>query len=234
MKRLFFVFCVLFVPLGFGAEISGVPFLTGAGTRVSSSTNPLLTNIYPPRTAAFSESVREAKSFSNQDWKQLSILERAHYLHDVYEALVEAHGYNYSPRILICKSYLESTFEPQIKNSGSSASGLAQVVIGTTRDTLSRGRWRSVVPGFEDISSGDTYHERMKGNMIAQMDLGLGVLKQKQRDTGKSDIKDILAAYYGSKSTKANQAYAKKIDDCAVCIEDAKKITEACLNIVKG
>ncbi len=195
-------------------------------------TNPLA-NRFPPRTAKFSESRKTADSYTNSDWREMDYIQQAKYIMEVSTALTAAHGLPYSPRIIACKAFRESHFRPQdtAPGSRSTAAGLSQVTKSTIRDLFNRGNWfKSKVPGFTEVTSGNTYYSNMAGSMVAQLEIGIAVLHQKSKDTGSSNIKTILANYYGTVSESKNQAYANAIYNCADCIKTAGDVTLACLN----
>jgi len=189
----------------------------------------------PPRVADFADPVLDengnedrsvAISYANSRWNQMNFVERAEYLDDKYDDLLHAHDVRniYDPKVLVCKTYRESSFDPQVGNRVSSAAGLSQVVVGTAGDTFARGGFRSKVEGFTHIQSGREFYSQMAGSMLAQMELGIGVLEQKRKDFGlsrsSSNIHKILQGYFGSRSTSANEAYAGDILDCVTCVQD--------------
>jgi len=196
---------------------------------------------YPPSTARFSTRNSTAKSYTNSTWANMSVTQQAEYMDRKYSELLRAHDLNsvYSPEVLVCKAYKESTFRPQIKTSASNstASGISQITRSTAVDTFSRGGWfRSKVEGFTHIRNGREFHERMAGSMLAQMEFGMAILDQKRRDRGLSksshNIRTILQGYYGSKSQSANRTYANKIMSCANCVEQSG-YTSRCLQKVR-
>jgi len=199
------------------------------------ATPGVLREDFPPRVADFADPVLDenghedrsiALSYANASWNEMSLVARAEYLDDKYGDLLNAHGVRntYDPKTLVCKTYRESSFDPQVGNRVSSAAGLSQVIIGTASDTFSRGGFRSKVEGFTHIQSGREFYSKMAGSMLAQMELGIGVLEQKRKDKGLSrssnNIHRILQGYYGNGSSAANEAYASEILDCVTCVQD--------------
>lgn len=179
----------------------------------------------------FSKKRATANACSPRGWNEMSIVQRAEYTYKKYEELLKVHNLDYSPRVLVCKVMRESTYRPQDQAGSSTASGLSQVTKSTARDLFNRGKWfSSKVEGFENIKSADTYFEKMKTSTVAQMELGLAVLHQKSRDNRVTNIKTLLARYYGTRSSRQNNHYAQKIYDCANCIKNNRnQITESCL-----
>ncbi len=195
-------------------------------------TGSALSNLYPPRTASFSESRRTADSYTNVEWLGMSDLQRANYIMEVSQALVSAHGLSYSPRVLTCKAFRESCFRPQdtTPGSASTAAGLSQVTVSTARDLFSRGGWfQSKVPGYTEVRDGRTYYNNMAGSMVAQLEIGMAVLHQKALDNNTTNIKTLLARYYGTSSSTQNNNYANAIYNCAQCIVDSGQVTLQCL-----
>jgi len=216
------------IDLGSGDELgsSARPVLRPRSIEKRYAVRSTFREEYPPRRASFSESRANANSYTNSNWKKKSYKQKAEYLHVKYDQLLRAHGFRdtYSPSVLVCKSYKESTFNPQIRTSDprSTASGISQITRSTAIDTFSRGRWfRSKVRGFTHIRNGREFHSRMAGSMLAQMEFGMAILEQKRRDNGLSksrrNMHTILQRYYGNKSSSANKAYADSIMSCASC-----------------
>ena len=201
-----------------------------------------LKNLYPPRVPAFTRDQVASILYTNEEWLNMDIESQARYIHGIYEELLARRNIDYSPRILTCKVFRESVYthngkkifqiqkRTSIKNS--TASGISQVTLGTTKDVFDRQIppriAPSVVPGFEDIKDGDEFHKKMANNMIAQMELGLMVLRAKQVDTGAKRIKTLLKHYYGS-SKRANRCYADRVYNCAHCML-TKGVVETCLD----
>lgn len=201
-------------------------------TRTTSTARPgLVTDRFVNSRGCFSRNRRTSDNCAPSGWNSMSLVDRAKYVFSKYEELTRAHKLDYSPRILTCKVMRESTFRPQDQAGSSTASGLSQVTKTTARDLFNRGRWfSSKVSGFQDIKSADTYFDKMKTSVVAQMELGLAVIHQKSRDTGSKSVKTILARYYGTSSSRQNNHYAQKIYDCAACIQNNRNnITETCL-----
>ncbi|MGH1468885.1 MAG: hypothetical protein ACRBBP_08420 [Bdellovibrionales bacterium] len=194
-----------------------------------------LQDVYPPRVASFSESNSEARSFTNANWLALSTVEKASYVHDVSSRLIAAHGLEhlYTPRIITCKVFRESTFRPQIDSRYSSAKGISQVVDGTVDAVFRQTNFRFQTPGFEDVTRGSTFRSRMARSMNAQLELGIAVLEVKRAESGSSNIRTILGRYYGSRTSACNEGYANRIFNCAVCMRDTG-ISERCLGMATG
>lgn len=200
--------------------------------------NPLLFK-YPPVKADFSADLNTAQSYANPEWNKLTRPEKASYLFGLYELLLKLHqkpndpAYRFSPRVLVCKLYNESSFDTQIGNLDSSAKGLSQVLDGTADDVFRSDRlnFRSVLPGYEHISEGPKFREIMADDPTAHMELGLAVLESKRRDFSLSgeSVEPVLKAYLGG-SEEANKAYAEAIYNCALCVKQNKnKFTVECL-----
>lgn len=171
---------------------------------------------------------------SIKDWLKMDTVEKGNHLLKGYQELTEAHGLPYSPQILTCKVYKESTFDPKAKNSASSAFGLAQATKDTCKDLFSRGDWfNTKVAGFEKVKNGADYYAKMSNSIIAQMEVGLAILHQKSLDGNFRSLSATLMAYRGSISEKINSSYAQSILECGKCVKKAGSVTEACLAIAK-
>jgi|GEM_PF-3143128 len=230
---------------GVSADVSGYKTAAqnGSGGELGSSLRPVLRpskfktmyatpsvfrDEFLPRKASFSTRRKTAHSYTNSMWERMSYKQKAEYMDKKYDQLLRAHGLRntYSPKVLVCKSYKESNFRPQIKTSNplSTASGVSQITRSTAIDTFSRGRWfRSKVEGFTHIRNGREFHRRMANSMLAQMEFGMAILDQKRRDRGLSksgsNIDSILQGYYGSYSKNKNRKYSNKILSCMRCVE---------------
>ncbi|MBK7844383.1 MAG: hypothetical protein IPJ71_11905 [Bdellovibrionales bacterium] len=171
---------------------------------------------------------------SLKEWTRLDTVEKGNELLKGYQELTEAHGLPYSPQILTCKAYKESTFNPTAKNPGSSAFGLSQATKSSCKDLFARGDWFiPKVSGFEKIKSGAAYYAKMSGSIIAQMEVGLAILHQKSLDGSLKSLSSTLMAYRGSASAKINRSYAQSIVECGKCIKKASAVTEECLEIAR-
>lgn len=203
-----------------------------------------LENIYPPRVPKFSKNRQASLIYTNLQWLNMDVIQQANYIHGVYEKLLEARDLDYSPRVLTCKAFRESVYtykgrkifqtQKQTSVKNSTASGISQVTISTSQDMFNRKippkMAPSVVQGFEDIRDGKKFHDKMAGNMIAQMELGVVILRAKQMDTRAKQIKTLLKHYYGHPNKKINSCYANRILQCAFCIKKNKAISEKCLD----
>jgi hypothetical protein len=171
---------------------------------------------------------------SLKEWTTLDTVEKGNELLKGYQELTEAHGLPYSPQILTCKVYKESTFDPEAKSTASSALGLAQATKSSCKDLFVRGDWFTPkIAGFERIKSGAVYYAKMGNSIIAQMEVGLAILHQKSMDLGSNNISALLKAYRGSDSAKVNSSYAQSIVECGKCMKKATVVTEDCLAIAK-
>lgn len=171
---------------------------------------------------------------SLKEWTTLDPVEQGNELLKGYQELTEAHGLTYSPQVLTCKVYKESTFDPKAKNAASSAFGLAQATKDTCKDLFARGDWfKPKVAGFEKIKNGAAYYAKMSNSIIAQMEVGLAILHQKSLDGNFRSLSSTLMAYRGSASAKINSSYAQSIVECGKCMKKAGAVTEACLAIAK-
>jgi hypothetical protein len=172
-----------------------------------------------------------ANSCTNPRWESMGPLAKAEYIRLTYEELLAVHGMDYSPRILTCKTVRESCLRPQDQASTSTAVGLSQVTASTARDLFVRAKWfKPRVAGFQDVSDGDKYHDRMRSSVAAQMELGLAVLHQKSRDFKTSNIRIMLGNYYGL-DAESNKEYSDAIYDCADCIKgNQDRLSMDCLN----
>jgi hypothetical protein len=171
---------------------------------------------------------------SLKEWPKLDTVEQGNELLKGYQELTKAHGLAYSPQILTCKAYKESTFDPEAKNPASSALGLSQATKSSCKDLFVRGDWFTPkIAGFERIKSGAVYYTKMGNSIIAQMEVGLAILHQKSMDLGSNNISTLLKAYRGSDSAKLNSSYAKSIVDCGKCLGGKPFVTEDCLAIAK-
>lgn len=221
----------------------------------------------PPRKSEFSDDVNTANSFNNINWLSFTIEERADQVYEMAKTLIDAHDFHYgvhnfshSPRVLTCKVYKESTFNPQIKSPISSGVGLSQVLDQTAEDLFDRygSVFHSIVPGFENVRDGKdvpkekSFHYLMAKSIPAQIELGLFVMQMKAMDIEASghkitSVRDLLERYYGATKKdrktgkrvldhKKNKAYADPIFRCAKCIKRNKNdhITQACLDCAKG
>ncbi|MBK9038760.1 MAG: hypothetical protein IPL83_06315 [Bdellovibrionales bacterium] len=68
--------------------------------------------------------VPSLKEWSEPKPSELELVERGKALIKGYQELTRVHGLSYSPQVLTCKAYNESTFDLRAKASSSSASGL--------------------------------------------------------------------------------------------------------------
>ncbi len=197
--------------------------------------NKSLRERYPPRVAGFSKNLNEAKQFTNAEFLKLSLVEKGQHIHDVAQSVIKAHGLEniYSPRIITCKNYKESTFIPQIAARHSSAKGMSQVINGTVDAVFDQTDFRFQTPGFEHIKKGSMFRKHMAKSMNAQIELGIGVLEVKRAESGVSRIKTLLGRYYG-RNKVCNKDYANRVYSCAYCIKKAKKISQKCLNKAVG
>lgn len=204
----------------------------------------LFENIYPPRVAKFSKDREISLSYTNKEWLNLNIIKQANYIHRMYKELLKVRNLDYSPRVLTCKVFRESVYtynerkifqiQKQTSVRNSTASGISQATISTSKDIFNRKVpekiMASTVPGFENIEDGEEFHDKMAGNMLAQMDLGIMTLRSKQIDTGAQWIRTLLKHYYGHPKKKVNSCYAERILRCAFCIKNNKAILEKCLD----
>jgi hypothetical protein len=185
---------------------------------------------FVPRKASFSDDRNQARCFANKSWNNLSYEDKAMFIDDTYRILLHLHqnknnpnddSFKFSSRILTCKTFKESSFDPQIGNeSGSSAVGLGQVLTGTAEDLLGpRIGFRSKLPGYENVSDYSDYKTKMAKEITLQLELSMGVLEMKRNDFNLSidNIKPLLQRYLGSSSDSDNEAYANSIYDCAAC-----------------
>jgi len=131
-------------------------------------------------------------------------------------------------------------FNPQIDSPKSSARGLGQVLKGTAIDLFNRGKWfHSKVYGYESITDGKTFYNKMSGNMIAQMEIGMAVLHQKKIDKNCSSDECTLRGYYGSGNTISEGIYATRILCCEKCTKKSKsgskvEFSDRCLGKALG
>lgn len=207
---------------------------------------PLVWDYNPPAVSAFStgsnygEVLNQAVEYENPQWRALSRTQKATYMLSIYEQLLELHqtegdpSFRISPRILVCKTYNESSFHPQMGNHVSNAVGLSQIVPDTLEDIFSSPRlnFRSRLARHHHIQNGEDFRAAMVNDPIAQMEAGLAVLELKRRYRGLSgdSVRPILEAYYGSRDAAANTAYANAIFDCAKCAQDNGNVfTVSCL-----
>ncbi len=173
-----------------------------------------------------------ARCNADSYWNSFNYADQAGFISDTYKVLMKAHreglqagdpSYDFSPRILTCKAFKESNFNTQIGNFyGSSAVGLSQVLQGTLDDLFSeRVGFRSRVPGYENIKTGQEMLTQMARNPTLQLEVGLAVLEMKRDDNSYSgaNIQPILESYLGSSNPDANAAYARSIYDCAYCVQ---------------
>jgi hypothetical protein len=171
---------------------------------------------------------------SLKEWTTLDTIEQGNKLLKGYQELIQVHELTYSPQVLTCKAFKESTFDPKAKNPASTAFGLAQATKSSCKDLFDRGDWfNTKVPGFEKIKNGAAYYAKMSSSIIAQMEVGLAILHQKSLDGNFKSLSSILMAYRGSESAKINSSYAQSIVECGKCIKRAAVVTEACLAIAK-
>ena len=202
-----------------------------------------LENIYPPQRAEFSRRFSESISCTNTGWLSLSTVEQASYIYGAYRRLVRIHNLDYPPEILMCKAFKESMgqyngrkiFQIQRQTSvrRSTAAGVSQVTKSSAKDLFDRGAWfRSRVEGFESISDGGVFYNRMGENVIAQMELGLAVFHQKKLDTNARHLTSVLGFYYGN-NRDCNREYARRIKRCGDCVSGGS-ITERCLDRALG
>jgi hypothetical protein len=197
--------------------------ITGGG-----ATYPLLIDRYYPRVSAFSSDVNEARRYASEEWNQLSLTEQGNYIRDTYAELNRVHGYNYSTRVMTCKVYRETAFNPQHKAGTSSASGLAQVTSGTAQDIFNPQRlnFNFITPGYDSFSDSDKYMDKMADSMVAQMELGLAAIRLKDPGgSGENNMRPILERYFGDPDNPINnQIYANNIMRCATCIKNNKDV----------
>ncbi|MBK9039958.1 MAG: hypothetical protein IPL83_12480 [Bdellovibrionales bacterium] len=171
---------------------------------------------------------------SLKEWSELELVERGKALIKGYQELTRVHGLSYSPQVLTCKAYNESTFDLRAKASSSSASGLAQTTKSTCRDLFTRGDWfSSKVAGFEQIKNGATYYAKMKSFPLAQMEIGLAILHQKFEESNPKNLKTALKRYRGDDDPTINETYAKRILNCEKCLIGSSAVTIECLNKAK-
>lgn len=198
----------------------------------------------PPRKEAFSsyngpedtsdiEKYRQVRNqaieFENANWTTLPRPDKAQYIFGIYEKLLKMHqkpndlSYRFSPRILTCKTYKESSFHPQMGNHKTNAVGLTQIVPDTLNDIFNNERlaFRSKLPRFSNIDNGPDFQKVMLWDPVAQMEAGLAVMESKRRYGGHSgdSVRPILESYLGS-SPDNNKAYADSIFKCARCAEN--------------
>lgn len=220
---------------------------------------------YPPRCAEFHESTDSADRCAHPDFVPTlecpneEQVNRGQILMGMSEQIINAHnyrhstqgvpeGYTYESRTLVCKMFKESTFRPQIESGASSAAGLGQVTRSTCRALFDRSAgspsatldFHSRIPGFENISDGDSLYEAMAGNMGLQIEVGLAVLQLKniegtrRRDVYVRGIRQLLELYYGS-GTEADATYAQDIINCSRCVRDNNnRVAWNCLRLAKG
>lgn len=157
---------------------------------------------FPPRVAKFSASANTVAEYTNAEWLRKPRLDQAYYLHDLIVDIQKRHGFNYSPRILLCKAYHESCFRPQVANEVSTAAGLSAVTKATLKDIFNRGDWfRSQTPGYGNITTGEEYHARMAESMELQLEAGIAVFHQKDLDTNLKHTEnspELLKLYLGN------------------------------------
>ena len=192
---------------------------------------------YPPRTPQCSTDVNVAEDRANENWNALSNVQKARYLMDTYKLLLERHGYDYSYRILTCKSYRETGFDYMLETgaAGSTAAGLSQVTQETAIDLFARTSFRSRLGGFEDYSGQQIYNALCE-SMLLQMEIGLGVMHMKSRDNnGTENAMHIMAAYHGHRTQHCcNELFGRAIYACADCIlKNGDQPTQACLDKAK-
>jgi hypothetical protein len=214
------------------AQIGNAIRLAVSIDRESTNNSGLLFDPFFNREGCFAPKRAQADECTHSDWSRMGMLDRAEYVRATYEALLDVHGLDYSPRILTCKAVRESCLRPQDESpsSDSTASGLSQVTLSTAKDLFRRGNWfQSKVLGFDDVTDGATYHSRMSKSVVAQLELGLAVLHQKSIDHRTTRIRKLLEGYYGL-NPKANKDYSDRIYDCAACIEaNDNRMTTTCL-----
>ncbi len=209
-------------------SFQGEPNITG---------NPDLVEPYPPRGAAFTKSLTHSRNLTNENFLNFSLIQKANHIHDIASIIIETHNFDYSPRIITCKIYKESTFNPQIEAKHTSAKGISQVTDGTVGAVFSqktRIGFEFKTPGFQNIKEKSEFIKRMAGSMNAQIELGIAVLKLKSVESGSLRIKTLLRRYYGHKKQICNKDYANRIFDCALCIKRLKGISKKCLKKAGG
>jgi hypothetical protein len=212
--------------------------------RIYITQDPIVWLYNPPRKAAFSSyngskdakdgekyrAVRnQAIEYGNASWNELSRTNKAAYIFGLYEKILALHqqpnnpAYRLSARILVCKTYKESSFLPQMGNHRSNAVGLTQIVPDTLNDifTSPRLEFRSKLPGYEHIDNGPDLQKAMVSDPVLQMEAGIAVMELKRRYGKHSGdkVRPILESYLGS-SEPNNKAYADSIFNCAKCAED--------------
>lgn len=184
----------------------------------------------------------EQASFCKQSdmWNGMTYVEKGNYILEKYKVLTRLHmnqnnpedqKFNFLPRLMVCKTFKESTFNTQIKAGGSSAVGLSQVLGGTLEDLVSRFGFRSKLTGYTRFDRASDFEEWMATDPMLQMEVGMAVLEMKRVDNRLSgaNIQPILEAYYGSDDPAVNTQYAEDIMACSRCIGDSEVITQSCL-----
>jgi hypothetical protein len=241
------VFCILYCSVGFSETTKSAPLRIDTSLENPSpellaqypALAPIYRDRYFPRVSQFArdedmvDRFRNADRFGSEEWQKLRDEEKGEYIMSVYEALIKLHGYDYSPRIMTCKTYRESAFKPQIGAYTSTAIGLSQVTQETTVDLVDRFGFEPKLFGLTGVT-GAEYYEALKNSMVAQMEAGLGVIYMKSQDFGKTKIKSILEKYYATSSDEENEHYAQTIYDCADCIkQNENKVLQKCLDKAK-
>lgn len=175
-------------------------------------------------------------AFNNTDdvWNSLGLVEKGEYIWNVSQTLATLHGYQYSPRTMTCKVFMESTFRPLIKAETSTSCGLSQVTEETGwEDVIEQAGYQTKIPGHAPITSLEDYKKRIRTSMIFQLEIGMMTLERKRVDFLKQKEFNIRPAleYYRGSDTATNELYADKIIRCANCMKtNGNKVSEECLN----
>lgn len=191
---------------------------------------------YPPRTSRCAKDVNVAEDRANERWNALSNVEKARYLMDTYKLLLQRHRYDYSYRILTCKSYRETGFDYMLETGveGSTAAGLSQVTRETARD-LARIGFHSRLRGYENYN-GEQIYGALCESMLLQMEIGLGVMQMKSHDNkGTENAMHLMAAYHGHPTQHCcNELFGRAVYACADCIKkNGDQPSQDCLDKAK-
>lgn len=195
-----------------------------------------LDEMFVPAKAQCTEGPAAAKNNENDRWREMSLVHKGDYIWDVSAELARLHGYDYSPRTMTCKIFMESTFRPLIKAETSTSCGLSQVTEETGwEDVIEQAGYQTKIPGAKPITSLAEYQKRIASSMVFQIEIAMMTLERKRVDFVKQggdafNIRPILEYYRGADDA-TNKDYAERIIRCANCMNvNFNMVSEECLN----
>lgn len=204
------------------------------GDRVSPELILKWTDMFRHVTPECSEDPQVAYNNTDEVWNSLSLKDKGDYIWKVSENLAELHGFEYSPRTMTCKVFMESTFRPLIKAETSTSCGLSQVTEETGwLDVIDQAGYQTKIPGQKPITSLEEYKKRIRTSMMFQLEIGMLTLERKRVDFLKQKEFNIRPAleYYRGADEATNKLYADKIIRCANCMKaNSNAVSEECLN----